>query len=393
MNWFLLSLRNWQRRPLRMAVTTAGVTIAIASLASLLAFQRGYRDGMAHELDRLGAHVLVVPKGCPYDAASIALHGGNWPCYLKSDYADQVRGVGGVATVAPVFMSALYGDKGEEVVYSGIDDSIVKLKPGWKIEGRLPQEKNEVLAGAEAARKRQWHLDQTVALPELNGATGRVAGILQATHGAEDEFLYLRLSDAQRLFKHQGELTHLLVRLDDPDQMEDVVSQLRSCNAGLSMNVVPMTHLFRTIQALVNSTRILLGCIAFIALLGAGVGVGNAIMMAVVERTREIGVMRSLGASHGDIFRLFWFETLQVCLLGSTLGLALSFFAARAIEGWLRARLPFAPADTLIRPEGWITGACLAAALVLGSIAGAFPAWRASRLPPTVAMRTSGGQA
>ena len=87
MNWLSLSLKDWQRRPLRMALTTMGVAIAVAALWSLLAFQQGYRDGMQSELDRLGAHVLVVPKGCPYDAASIALHGASWPCYLKENYA------------------------------------------------------------------------------------------------------------------------------------------------------------------------------------------------------------------------------------------------------------------------------------------------------------------
>ncbi|MHB8523111.1 MAG: ABC transporter permease, partial [Limisphaerales bacterium] len=84
MTWLALSLKDWQRRPLRNGVTAAGVAIAVAALFSLLAFQRGYQDGLAHELDRLGAQVLVVPKGCPYDAASIALHGASWPCYLKA---------------------------------------------------------------------------------------------------------------------------------------------------------------------------------------------------------------------------------------------------------------------------------------------------------------------
>src|SRR6266576_5474896 len=110
MTWTKLSLKEWQRRPLRTGVTVAGVAIAVAALFSLLAFQRGYREGVRSELDRLGAHVLVVPKGCPYDAASIALHGASWPCYLQENYLKQVRAVDGVATAAPVFMNALYDD-------------------------------------------------------------------------------------------------------------------------------------------------------------------------------------------------------------------------------------------------------------------------------------------
>ena len=86
MTWLELSFKEWQRRPLRTSVTAAGVAIAVAALFSLLAFQRGYREGVRSELDRLGAHVLVVPKGCPYDAASIALHVLNQPsrCFTPS---------------------------------------------------------------------------------------------------------------------------------------------------------------------------------------------------------------------------------------------------------------------------------------------------------------------
>src|SRR5262244_694513 len=98
MTWTQLSLKDWQRRPLRTGVTAAGVAIAVAALFSLLAFQRGYREGLRRELDRLGAHVLVVPKGCPYDAASIALHGASWPCYLKERYLAEVRSVPVIAT-------------------------------------------------------------------------------------------------------------------------------------------------------------------------------------------------------------------------------------------------------------------------------------------------------
>src|SRR4026208_13437 len=104
MTWLELSVKEWQRRPFRPAVTAAGVAIAIAALFSLLAFQRGYRDGLRNELDRLGAHVLVVPKGCPYDAASMALHGASWPCYLKQQYLEEVRAVPGVAAGAPAFL-------------------------------------------------------------------------------------------------------------------------------------------------------------------------------------------------------------------------------------------------------------------------------------------------
>src|SRR5512141_1196137 len=107
MTWFALASKEVQRRPLRTAISIAGVAIAVAALFSLVSFQRGYEGGLNAEIDRLGAHVLVVPKGCPYDAASIALHGANWPCFLKSRYLDEVRVTPGIAAAAPALMSAV----------------------------------------------------------------------------------------------------------------------------------------------------------------------------------------------------------------------------------------------------------------------------------------------
>ena len=393
MTWLQLSLKEWQRRPLRTSVTAAGVAIAVAALFSLLAFQRGYRDGVRLELDRLGAHVLVVPKGCPYDAASMALHGANWPCYLKQKYLDEVRAAIGVATAAPVFMTAVYDMGATQTVYVGVETNILALKRGWQIEGAFPEHDNGLLIGSEVAKRNGWKIGQHVPLPGVLNQTGIVAGILAPTQGADDTFIFLRLADAQQLFHHTNELTHILVRLTDPDMLDAAVAQLRGCDAGLAMNVVPLAHLFHTIQSLVNSTRLLLGCIALVALLVAGVGVSNTVLMAVMERTRDLGVMRALGAAPGDIFLLVWLETFQICLVGALAGIVMAFAASRGVETWLRSKLPFAPTDALIRWEWWIAAACLLCAVVVGSLAGFLPAWRAARVPPMTAIRAAGGRA
>ncbi|MCX6903097.1 MAG: ABC transporter permease [Verrucomicrobia bacterium] len=387
MNWLALSLKEWHRRPLRTGVTTAGVAIAVAALFSALAFLRGYREGVGREVQRLGAHVLVAPKGCPYDAASIALHGASWSCYLKSSYLEEVRATPGVALAAPAFMAALHDSTATQSVYVGVETNYLALKPGWKFEGLFPREKNELLAGAEVARRLGWRVGQQVRLPGCGEALGTVSGILAATQAPEATFIFLRLEDAQQLFRHPAELTHVLVRLQDPNQMDTVVTQLRGCDAGLYMNVIPLAHLLRTMQTLVNSTRVLVGCVALVAWLAAGAGVSNTLLMAVAERGREIGVMRALGAARGDIFRLFWMETLQVCLVGAVAGVLLAFAAARNVETWLRGRLPFAPADALVQWDWSLAATCLGCALVLGSVAGFLPAWRAAHLSPTEAIR------
>ena len=387
MNWASLSAKEWRRRPMRTGVTTAGVAIATAALFSLLSFQQGYREGVRRELDRLGAHVLLAPKGCPYDAASMALHGASWPCYLKQNYLQEVRAVPGVAAAAPAFMAALYDTGSSQTVYVGIESNMLALRASWKIEGSFPNHAGNLLAGAEAARRHGWRLGQRVRLPGLREQEGTVAGVLAATQGAEDTFVFLRLADAQEWFHHTNELTHVLVRLADPEDLDRAVGQLRGCDAGLAMNVIPLSHVFRTIQSLVASTRLLLGCIAVVALLAAGAGVSNTVLMSVVERERDIGVMRAIGSSRGQVFGLIWLEALRVCLIGAILGVAVAFLASRGVEGWVRSGLPFAPTDALIRWQWWIVGGCLSSAIMLGSFAAFVPAWRAASIPPTHAIR------
>lgn len=387
MNWATLARNEWRRRPLRTGVTVAGVAIAVAALFSLLAFHDGYQDGVRSEINRLGAHVLVVPKGCPYDAASMALHGANWPCYLGTNHFEEVRHIAGVANAAAAFMAAPAASNGTQIVYVGIDEQMLALRPGWKIDGTFPRAAGEILAGAEAARSRDWKMGQRVTLPALNGETGVVSGILQPTHGSEDAFLYTRLEDAQRWFQKRGQLTHVLVKLKDANLTESTLIAMRGCDAGMDMNVVPLTHLFRTIQSLVNSTRLLLGCIAVIGLLIAGAGVSNAMLMSVSERSREIGIMRAIGASRIDVFRLIWLETIQVCATGAIAGVLLAFASSHAVESWLRGRLPFAPSDALIRWEWWVAAACVGGAMLLGSIAALLPASRAAELSPMEAIR------
>lgn len=390
LTWTTLALREAWRRPLRTGITVFGIAVAVAALLSLLAFQRGYHRGLGRELDRLGAHVLVVPKGCPYDAASLALHGANWPCYLKSSYLEEVRAVNGVAGAAPALMSAFERPDGTRLVVVGATGDLLALKTGWQITGRFPIAPDEILVGADLVRRHGWRTGESVAVAELPG-NRRISGVLAPTGGADDSFLFLPLATAQRDLRREGVLTHILVRLRDPGDLDGAVQRLRGCNAGMDMNIVPLTHLFRTIQGMMASTQAWLASVALVAWLAAATGLGNTVLMAVAERSREIGVLRALGASAGDVFRLFWIETLILSGLGGGLGLLAALASARVVEGWLRDHLPFAPSDRLVSIEPALAAGCLLMALVLGSLSGFLPAWRASRLPPRLAMRAPAG--
>ena len=216
-----------------------------------------------------------------------------------------------------------------QTVYVGIETNMLALKRDWRITGVFPQQEGSLLVGSETARSRGWQIGQHVHCRGCTGQTGTVAGILAPTGGADDTFIYLRLADAQRIFHHPNELTHILVRLGDPNALDHVVAELRGCDAGLAMNVVPLAHVFHTIQSVVNSTRVLFGCVALVALLLAGTGVSNTILMAVAERRAGDRRHARPGGFAG--------EHLPVDLAGNGPGVRQGAVAASPSRFWRRA--------------------------------------------------------
>ncbi len=155
----------------------------------------------------------------------------------------------------------------------------------------------------------------------------------------------------------------------------------------MNLNVVPVAHLFGTLQDLVRSTRWLLGGVVAVALLVAGAGVTNALLMAITERTREPGIFRALGASATDIFRLVQLEALLIGMAGGLLGLVGAFATAGLLESWLRTHLPLAPTGSLVGWDWQVIAGSLAGSAALACLAASLPAWRACRLDPRAAIR------
>jgi putative ABC transport system permease protein len=109
--------------------------------------------------------------------------------------------------------------------------------------------------------------------------------------------------------------------------------------------------------------------------------------MSVFERTQEIGVMKAIGASRMNVFRLIWTETILVCAFGGILGNALAFLGSGVIEHIIKKILPYAPSGQLVLiGPGLLIGAFLGA-IVLGIVSGFYPAWRASSMRPVEAIR------
>ena len=127
--------------------------------------------------------------------------------------------------------------------------------------------------------------------------------------------------------------------------------------------------------------------VAVIAVLIAVIGVVNTILMSVFERTQEIGVIKAIGASRTDVFKLIWTETIIVCAMGGILGSIAAFLGSGAVEYILKMILPYAPSGRLVVISPGLLGGAFLGTVAVGLISGFYPAWRASSMRPVEAIR------
>ena len=253
MNWLTLSLKDWQRRPRAdrgdggRRRDRRGRIVQPARLSERLS-----------DVHAPGAASVSAPTcwSCPR-AAPMTRHRSRCtaragPATSRIVISSEVRSVPGVATAAPVFMTALYEDSAPNASMSVSGMTCSALKHGWRISGRFPRQQGDLLVGADAARRASWRLGQSDRLAGCEGGA-RHGRRHPRADGRRRRHLRLHAPGGRpAVFHHPRELTHILVGLTDPDRLDHVVSQLRGCDAGLDMNVVPLAHLFRTIQTLVE---------------------------------------------------------------------------------------------------------------------------------------------
>jgi putative ABC transport system permease protein len=389
---FLLALKTLRRKKIRSALTIGGVAIAVAVLVSLLGFDTGYQRGLRNDIDRMGYQVLVTAKGCPYEAATLMLKGGGGLRYMEQDVYDKITRDERIEQITPQLVATVFdSERGEGqggvALYMGIEDSYLNLKPwvefrsgGWFSSG----EADEAIMGFEAAELEQRAVGDKIFISGINKVF-TVVGIFERTGTQDDGVIFLPLKTAQTVFELADKITGIGIKLKD-------ISHLAAFEEDLynepGIQVVSMAQVKGTIFNLMSSARLLANSIAAVAILIAIIGVMNTILMSVFERTKEIGVMKALGASKMDIFKVVWIETALVCLLGGIIGDVLALTGGSLVEHILKQILPYAPSGRLVVITPALLVASLAGAIITGLIAGVYPASRAASMRPVQAIRS-----
>jgi putative ABC transport system permease protein len=387
MNFVKLAIKNLMRRRVRTVLTVLGVAIAVSALFSLTAFKAGYEKQLNTEVNNMGINILAVPKGCPYEAASLIMHGGVIPNYLTSDDFEAAKKISGVEFATPMLLQQFVKDGNPHIVY-GIDAvQMQQLKPWWKVDGSLftAGEKGVMIIGSTVAEKGNLKVgDQMKMGPDKEPFT--IVGILQKTNTQDDEFHYLPLGEAQRIFDKSDLITTIAIKVTDIAKISEIGDALQTIP---DVQVVTTAQITGTILNLVGSAQTLLISVIIIAILISTVGIINTLLMSVNERAREFGMMKAVGASGFDIGKLVIIETLFITVSGGVIGAVFSIAASSLIEGFVKGIIPYAPAGRLISPDIGLIALCILFTVVIGLICGIYPAIKSSRLSPIEAIRNS----
>jgi putative ABC transport system permease protein len=386
MNFFKLAVKNLFRRRTRTILTVLGVAIAVSALFSLSAFKGGYEKQLTKEMDSMGIHILAVPKGCPYEAASLIMHGGVIPKYLSNDDYTQAKNIDGVAIASPMLLQQFFRNDKPHVAYGINSEDMQKLKPWWKVQGRFfrDDEKNVMVVGQNIAADKNLHVGDTMPFGDA-GDKFTIVGILDRTGTSDDDFHFIPLAEAQRVFDKGGLITTIAIKVKDPSQISQIGTKLESIP---DIQVVTMSQVMGTILNLVGSAQTLLVSVIIIAIVISAVGIINTLLMSVNERTMEFGMMKAIGASGFDIGKLVMIETLFITITGGIIGAVFSLLAAGLIENFVKGIIPYSPTGQLISPDPGLIAISLLATVLIGFVCGIYPAIKSSRLSPIAAIRS-----
>jgi putative ABC transport system permease protein len=390
---FQIAYKNLLRKKARTLLTLVGIMLSSWVLVSLLGFNRGYEQALNHDIDNMGYQLMVMAKGCPYEAATMMLQGGAGLRYIEQSMVDSIVSRPEVAKVTPILMQAFFdpnrGDGGGIAGYYGVElASFPGMKPflrfrqgGWFHD----ESATEAVMGYEAAELEQREVGDMILVPEKNVQL-KVVGILERTGTQDDGTIFVPLKTLQKI-SGIDKITTIGIKLKkDADSMklETALYQLPD------VQVVSFTQVKQTIMKLISTARVMVFSIAIIALLIAMVGVVNTILMSVLERKQEIGILKTMGAMPGDIFFLVWTETLILCTSGGIAGIVLAFVFARLSDILVRRILPYAPGGELVAIDTKLALLTLVVIVVVGLLSGIFPAWKAGRVRPLESIRSEG---
>lgn len=439
-----LVVSNLLRMKARVLMTAAGVLIGTAAIIILISLGAGLQKAVIGSMTSVGelTEMRVMPSMAPAGrsvrvvvagASVAATQAGAWSAEessLTDDVLDELRELPGVVAVTPILYlngaaNLRMGRYETWANIQGLDPSAVEGFGFEAAEGEVSIGAGQVVVGSRVGEnfydpRRGMALEEPVNLhgqnvrlvlikwaedgqPTERVMRLRVAGVLKQTGGERDWSVYLSVNDVlamnawftgQRQNPSREGYSQALVKAESPEHVTALQALLteRGFQAYSPLSMLEgVNRTFAIIQAV-------LGGIGGIALLVAAFGIANTMVMAIYERTREIGLMKAVGANNADVMSVFLAEAGTIGVLGGlggvlfgvgigrVIGMVAWSYIASQSGGDVGMGMP--GVDSLAYVPGWLPIFAIVFSLLIGVLSGVYPALRAARLDPIAALRS-----
>jgi len=399
----MLILRNFSRRKLRGWLTILGILIGIAAVVALISVAQGLQDSIAGQFEKMGTNkIIIMPGGGGAFFGAFAGQG------LTEKDLDVVKKSEGVDVATEMFFrmgKIKFKDETKTTYIIGFPS---EDKEGMEIiismQGFDAEKGRQIRAGDRykaTVGYRYWSgdnaiFDKNVGLRDtinIEGKDFEVVGLIKRIGNPEDDAqIYIPVDTAREIFDEPDEVTYIYAQVKDgytPDKVaENIKKDLRDSRDEKKGEETFSVQTFEQLMAQVSQVLGVVGSvlviIALISLLVGGIGIMNTMYTSVLERTREIGIMKAVGAKNSQIMWLFVLESGFYGIIGGLMGIALGFSMGKA--GELAAAAAGYPNLMAAFPLWLILGSLFFAFLV-GAISGMAPARAAARLRPVQALR------
>jgi putative ABC transport system permease protein len=386
-----ISLDSLKHRKISSALTVLGIVIGIAAIIGLISIGEGLRQSISQQLESFGSDKIIVMQGS--DSSFMGFFGET----LKEADVKRIESMNGVkSTIGILFktMPIKYKNEIKSTYVLGMHEDKAEefFSDTFEInDGRYFKkgDSNTMVLGSLASKDM---FDRDIGIGDsifINDKKFKVIGILKSVGNSQDDKqVYITLEDLREISGSKDSLSSIFVKVSDVSSIDEISNSIekkldREYGKG-TFSAITSEQLIERIGGIISILSFVLGGIASISLLVAGVGIANTMFTSVLERTKEIGIMKAIGATNYNIIEIFLIESALLGFIGGAVGCVFGIALSQLISIFAATSLPI-KFETVVTVDMILMG--IGFSIAVGIISGLVPARKASRMQPVDALR------